>query len=253
MWIRLARVPTTQAVAAAVVLVVSIGAVAAQIPDKFENLKVLPKDIPQRELIGVMRGFADALGFRCHNCHVGEPGPSLNGYDFVSDEKKNKLVAREMMKMVADINGKYIAPIKTGHDPKVEVTCTTCHHGQERPRSLVDILAETYEADGAEATLAKYRELHERYYGRDSFDFGLYTMDDLALQWARAGKTEDARELITLHAETHSESSHMETVLGEIERAAGNLAAAKAHYKKALKIDPDDRMAKFRLNQMKED
>ena len=70
MWIRLARALTRKALAAAVVLVVSIGAVAAQIPDKFENLKVLPKDIPQRELIDVMRGFAGALGFRCHNCHV---------------------------------------------------------------------------------------------------------------------------------------------------------------------------------------
>ena len=39
----------------------------------------------------------------------------------------------------------------------------------------------------------------------------------------------------------------------EIERQTGNLAAAKAHYEKALKLDPDDRMAKFRLNQMKED
>ena len=47
MLIRLARALTTQALAAAVVLVGSIGAVAAQIPEKFENLKVLPKDIPQ--------------------------------------------------------------------------------------------------------------------------------------------------------------------------------------------------------------
>ncbi len=253
MWIRLARALTRKALAAAVVLVLSIGAVAAQIPEKFENLKVLPEDIPQRELIDVMRGFAGALGFRCHHCHVGEPGPSLDGYDFVSDEKKEKVVAREMMKMLADINGKYIAPIKTGNDPKVQVGCRTCHHGQERPQSLIDILEAIYEAEGVDATLAKYRELHERYYGRDSFDFGLYTMDDLAGKWAQAGKPEDARALIKLHAETHGESSHMETVLGEIERAAGNLAAAKAHYENALKLDPDDRMAKFRLNQMKED
>ena len=50
-------------------------------------------------------------------------------------------------------------------------------------------------------------------------DFGLYTMDDIAGKWAQAGKPEDARALIKLHAETHSESSHMETVLGEIEQA----------------------------------
>jgi hypothetical protein len=252
MWIHNARVLTTQVLVGAVVFVASFGTVTAQIPDKFENLKVLPKDISKRDLIDVMRGFSGALGFRCHNCHVGEPGPGLDGYDFVSDEKKNKLAAREMMKMVADINGKYIAGIKTGHDPKIQVNCRTCHHGQERPRSLIEILDELYAAEGADAMLAKYSELHENFYGRDSFDFGEYVFDDLAGKIAQGGKPDDARALIELHAETVGESSHLETVLGEIQRAAGNLPAAKAHYEKALKLDPQNRMAKHQLEQMKE-
>src|SRR3982750_125622 len=41
-----------------------------QIPEKFENLQVLPKDIPRDTLIGVMRGFANSLGVRCTYCHV---------------------------------------------------------------------------------------------------------------------------------------------------------------------------------------
>jgi hypothetical protein len=36
----------------------------AQIPTKFTNLEVLPKDIPRAELIATMRGFAGALGVR---------------------------------------------------------------------------------------------------------------------------------------------------------------------------------------------
>jgi len=253
MSIRNARVLAVQFLVTATVLALSIGATAAQIPDEFENLKILPKDISKRELINVMRGFSGALGFRCHNCHVGEPGPSLDGYDFVSDENKNKAVAREMMKMVSDINGKYIAPMKTGHDPKVQVNCRTCHHGQERPLTLIEILDETYEADGVEAALAKYRELHESYYGRDSFDFGVFTMDDIAGRWVQAGNPEDARMLIELHAETHEDSSHLEVVLGEIQRAAGDMAAAKVHYEEALKLDPQNRMAKHRLDEMKKD
>jgi len=253
MWIRFARVLTKRFLPAAIVIVVSVGAGVAQIPDEFKNLKILPKDISKRELIDVMRNYAGALGFRCHNCHVGEPGPSLDGYDFVSDAKKTKLVAREMMKLVTDINGKYIASMDTGNDPKVEVNCRTCHHGQKRPRTLIDILDETYDAEGVEAALVKYRELHKRYYGRDSFDFGEYIMDDLAGKWVEGGKPEDAMALIGLHAENHGESSHLETVLGEIQRAAGNSSAAKAHYEKALEFDPKNRMAKHRLDQMKED
>lgn len=253
MSIRSPRALAVQILVVAVVLVASPGPAVAQIPDEFKNLKILPKDISKRELIDVMRAFSGSLGFRCHNCHVGEPGPSLDGYDFASDEKKNKGVAREMMKMVADINDKYIAPMKTGNDPKVRVKCRTCHHGQERPRSLIDILDEVYEAEGTEATLAKYRELHEGYYGSDSFNFGEYIMDDLAGKWVQAGKPDDARALVELHAETHGESSHLETVLGEIQRAAGDNAAAKAHYERAVKFDPDNRMAKRRLEEMNKD
>src|SRR5258708_32455280 len=38
---------------------------AAQFPDKFTNLKVLPKDISKHEMESTMRSFAFALGVRC--------------------------------------------------------------------------------------------------------------------------------------------------------------------------------------------
>ena len=57
---------------------------SAQIPDELKNLKVLPQDISQKDLVNQMRGFATGLGVRCHHCHVGEPGASLEGYDFAS-------------------------------------------------------------------------------------------------------------------------------------------------------------------------
>ena len=46
----------------------------AQLPDKFTNLKVLPKDISKAELQSTMRGFAFALNVRCEHCHVEKPG-----------------------------------------------------------------------------------------------------------------------------------------------------------------------------------
>ena len=71
---------------ALVILSVAIAPVAAQIPDEFTNLKVLPKEISRRELVSIMRGFAGALGVRCKHCHVGENPDSFEGYDFASDD-----------------------------------------------------------------------------------------------------------------------------------------------------------------------
>ncbi len=225
----------------------------AQIPDQFTNLKILPKDISKRDLINVMRGYADALGFRCHNCHVGEPGPSLDGYDFVSDKKEEKVVARQMMKMVQEINEKHIANLKTRHDPGIDVSCRTCHHGQERPRTLPDVLGEVHEKKGIEATLAKYTELRENYYGRDSFDFGEWALDDLVQTIAMGGKLDDAKALIELHAASEGESSHFETLLGELEFRGGDKKLARTHFKRALELDPNNRAAKHRLEQMEKE
>src|SRR5262245_59324220 len=76
--------------------------VSAQIPQKFTNLQVFPKDISRAELVTAMRGIATDLDFRCHNCHVGPD--DLQGMDFATDEKAEKRAAREMLRMVQSIN-----------------------------------------------------------------------------------------------------------------------------------------------------
>jgi tetratricopeptide (TPR) repeat protein len=48
-----------------------------QIPDKFTNLQVLPKDLGKRELLETMKNFTRALGVRCQFCHIGEEGKPL--------------------------------------------------------------------------------------------------------------------------------------------------------------------------------
>jgi len=37
-------------------------AASAQIPKEFTNLEVIPKDVESRQLVGIMRNFAGALG-----------------------------------------------------------------------------------------------------------------------------------------------------------------------------------------------
>ena len=121
------------------VLVLAVGlsslgrsaAAALQIPEKFTNLQILPKDMTRQALVGVMRSFAMELGVRCEHCHVGE-GNDLSKFDFASDARPAKSTARKMMKMLEGINGDYLKGIgDPARQPKV--TCYTCHRGQKTP------------------------------------------------------------------------------------------------------------------------
>ncbi len=112
------------------------GTAAAQLPDKFTNLKVLPADISKAELVETMKGFTRALGVRCTACHVGEEGKPLTTYDFPSDERRMKQNARIMLLMVREINQKSIARVQLEGEAKpVTVTCYTCHRGQKQPET----------------------------------------------------------------------------------------------------------------------
>ncbi|MEO8658820.1 MAG: c-type cytochrome [Bryobacteraceae bacterium] len=80
-----------------------------------KNLKIITA-----EQIGpVMKHFRQALGVECTFCHV-------KG-DFASDENHHKSIARSMMMMTKEINGKF--PDGNMH----HVTCYTCHRGAETP------------------------------------------------------------------------------------------------------------------------
>ena len=114
-------------VAAFAVLSWSISA-TAQIPDKFENLQVIPKDTSRMDLINTMKDVTFALGTRCWYCHDGE-GDDLSTFNFASDVKPTKATARIMMKMVHEINTNYISKL----DADRKVTCYTCHRGKVEP------------------------------------------------------------------------------------------------------------------------
>jgi len=91
-----------------------------------KNLQVLK--VPTPELVTIMRGYNASLGVQCTFCHV-------QG-DFASDEKRHKLIARQMITMNQDINNS-LAKLDTGHgsaDTKVSVSCFTCHRGEEHPK-----------------------------------------------------------------------------------------------------------------------
>jgi len=128
--------------AAAVLFVIIAGCTAVQQqkaqgtkPDtlEFHNLQVLPQNITHDELINTMRFFTRSLGVRCGHCHVANPPGSKPEFDFPSDAKPEKGVARTMMRMVNKINGDYVSKVAQ-HDTKV--TCMTCHRGKVTPNDF---------------------------------------------------------------------------------------------------------------------
>lgn len=134
-------------------------------PDELTNLKVLPKDISFPELMTNMKGFTQALGVRCEHCHVGEPGMPLSEFDFAADEKPTKLAARVMLKMLTDINETQLSKVPESVQTGLEVSCVTCHRGQQRPILIADAMTKSLEKGGVEEMLAHYDQLREQYYG----------------------------------------------------------------------------------------
>ena len=110
--------------------------------DKPVNLKILPKDISEEELHKLMRNYSMALGVRCGFCHVSEPVPGRDRpkFDFASDAKPEKNIARNMMLMVQGINENYLSKMKGGDHALEQISCVTCHMGKISPMVSVDSL-----------------------------------------------------------------------------------------------------------------
>lgn len=123
-------------------LVVSIGiiafvmiGIAATKPQQLNerNLKVLPKDISNADLDSVMEGFCKQLNVGCDFCHANSK-TSKDDLDFASDDKPEKEITRQMMKMTETINKDFFGyTIQYKGGEQMAVSCYTCHDGFPRP------------------------------------------------------------------------------------------------------------------------
>jgi hypothetical protein len=216
-------------------------------PDSLRNLKVLPASTSPREIVGIMRGFAGALGVRCQYCHVGEEGKPLETFDFTSDDKRTKRTARLMMRMVGDINQNTLSQIPERPTSPVAVTCATCHRGVARPVPLGQLVTEALGAGGADSARALYRSLRERYFGRASYDFGEPSLVGAALELSRGGHLDDALAVLRLNDEVFPTSANTMNNIGDVLLAKRDTTAAIDAYRTALRRDSSDVVAKMRL------
>jgi len=74
----------------------------------------------------------DGLGVSCSFCHV--RNSDGHTFDYASDAKPEKEIARRMMRMTIGINKKYfgVHPAMLG-DSLMVIQCATCHQGQPHP------------------------------------------------------------------------------------------------------------------------
>ena len=234
--------------AAAGIVLAGAGSAGAQIPDKYTNLQVLPKDISKGELVSVMREMAGSLGLRCTSCHVGPD--NLEGMDFAIDDKATKRTARAMLKMVDDINGKYLKAIETERADKTRVRCMTCHRGLSVPRGIDEILAQTIESKGVEAALAEYRELRGKYYGSAAYDFSPGPLNHTVEKLARQQKLDDALAIAKANVELHPDLAYAYAILGRLHAARQERELAIAALRRAVELDPTNGQAKQQLEEL---
>jgi tetratricopeptide (TPR) repeat protein len=223
---------------------------AAQIPQTFENLQVLPKDIPRDSLVQTMRGFAFALGVRCTYCHVGEENAPLDRVNFKADDKAAKRKARFMLRMTDRLNAEILAPLPERSDPPVRVDCVTCHRGSPLPKTLDVVLAEVIEQHGADSAVARYRQLREQTMPLGRYNFGEWTLNELARTLGAREKTAEAIAMLELNAEFYPASAAIDLQLAELHRTRGERDKAIARYRSALTKQPNNPQARRRLAEL---
>ncbi|HVI09364.1 MAG TPA: c-type cytochrome [Candidatus Binatia bacterium] len=101
------------------------GSAPKKAEEQYKNIQVL-KGIPADQLVPAMQFISASLGVECEFCHVQGA--------FEKDDKKPKQTARSMMQMMFAINA-------DDFDRNREVTCYTCHRGNEKPVSMPPVMA----------------------------------------------------------------------------------------------------------------
>ena len=85
----------------------------------YKNIQVF-KGIPASDLEPTMAFISGSLGVKCNHCHVNP---------FAKDDKPTKQTARQMIRMVFDLN-------KGSFNDAKAVSCYTCHRGRPKPVSV---------------------------------------------------------------------------------------------------------------------
>jgi tetratricopeptide (TPR) repeat protein len=204
-----------------------------------KNLQVLPLDISPDELRRTMVGFSGALNAKCSYCHMVDDDLLMSNPDYSDDAKWTKKVAREMLRMVADINSR-VSNIEAGpRQKKVQVACITCHRGQYRPVLILSALEEARGVGGIDAVIAKYSELRERYFGNHTYDLRPSTLAGFARKVASEGDLDGGIELLNFANENFPNEERVLFALARVHQQRGSVDQAVNFLRRLVQQFPD--------------
>lgn len=115
----------------------------------YKNIQVF-KALPASELEPTMAFISGSLGVKCNYCHVNP---------FEKDDKPTKQTARQMIRMVFDLN-------KGSFRGEKAVSCFTCHRGKPQPVSVPAVGQNLWQPNPTppkESPLPSVDEILERY------------------------------------------------------------------------------------------
>ena len=95
------------------------------------NARVFPPETGGQNLRAAMMNFVTALDVRCSHCHEGSEDVPLHERNFASDSNPNKEIARNMIRMLRQLNTETLPGIAGLTQPRI--SCYTCHRGAREP------------------------------------------------------------------------------------------------------------------------
>jgi len=208
---------------------------ANNFPQTFTNLQVWPANTPPATIQQFMNAFGDSLGITCDYCHVkGGDGK----FDFASDAKREKVVARRMILLRDSINvelpaivgkraGAGTTSVNGYPDAPVRVLCSSCHRGLPIPRSIADEVSDAEMRGGGAAGLAKFKELRDKYYGGQQYDLRETALIGIANRALTAKRTDDAIAYLQANIGYFPKSAATYQALARAHDAKGDKAAAE--------------------------
>ena len=119
-----------------------------------KNIQVL-KGLPESQLFLAMNFVGDSLGVHCDYCHVKE----ADKWVWEKDDKKNKLIGREMMRMVLELN-------RTKFNGEPIITCYSCHRGSLRVERIAPLPPKDFAKEALRSetrVLPSAKEVVDRY------------------------------------------------------------------------------------------
>jgi tetratricopeptide (TPR) repeat protein len=120
-----------------------------------------------------------------------------------------------------------------------------------KKKSLAEPLYDALKAGGAEAVVAKYRELEAT--APDDYDFNEYVLNAFGYHLLlNRNRPVDAIVILKANVEEYPAAFNPYDSLGEAYLAAGRRDLAIASYRKALEVNPDFQNAKAQIKKIEE-